>query len=414
MDPKADHLESAKLSEMTGATTAGEVITFYSYKGGTGRSMALANIACLLARQAGARGVLAVDWDLEAPGLHRFFRTHVAPSLDSNEHSSQTFLERPGLIDLLERLKKLAATVPELSEEVPQASYQTLRDSISIDDYVVDTDIESLHFMKAGRFDRDYASRINTFGWEQFFERAPWALPWLLQWLTEKYRYVLIDSRTGVTDTSGICSALLPEKLVVVFTPNRQSLEGAVDSVRRAINYRGSSDDLRPLRVFPLPSRVEPARPALQTHWRFNSEVGYQPAFESLFTELYGLAECNLGPYFDDVQIQHVPDYAYGEEIAVLLETVHRLSLARSYETFASRLTAPANPWEAETKEYDPRRSAMALAVVLQAICLEFHVSRFTRELRMPDEEGQRSFGKGTLLKHEQFQRIKSDAEWVA
>lgn len=25
-----------------------EVITFYSYKGGTGRSMALANVACLL------------------------------------------------------------------------------------------------------------------------------------------------------------------------------------------------------------------------------------------------------------------------------------------------------------------------------------------------------------------------------
>ena len=47
------------------------VYTFYSYKGGVGRSMALANVAALLAR-AGHR-VLAIDWDLEAPGLERYF-----------------------------------------------------------------------------------------------------------------------------------------------------------------------------------------------------------------------------------------------------------------------------------------------------------------------------------------------------
>jgi Mrp family chromosome partitioning ATPase len=50
----------------------GRIITFYSYKGGTGRSMAMANVAWLLALS-GAR-VLAIDWDLEAPGLHRYFR----------------------------------------------------------------------------------------------------------------------------------------------------------------------------------------------------------------------------------------------------------------------------------------------------------------------------------------------------
>jgi cellulose biosynthesis protein BcsQ len=43
------------------------VTTFYSYKGGVGRSMALANVGVLLAK-AGNR-VLLVDFDLEAPGL---------------------------------------------------------------------------------------------------------------------------------------------------------------------------------------------------------------------------------------------------------------------------------------------------------------------------------------------------------
>src|SRR5262249_42143846 len=49
----------------------GSVITFYSYKGGVGRSFALANIAVILA-QWGFR-VLAVDWDIEAPGLHHYY-----------------------------------------------------------------------------------------------------------------------------------------------------------------------------------------------------------------------------------------------------------------------------------------------------------------------------------------------------
>ena len=65
----------------------GSITTFYSYKGGVGRTMALANIAVLLAKE-GLR-VLIVDWDLEAPGLHRYFQL-------------EDELGRDGLIDLLE------------------------------------------------------------------------------------------------------------------------------------------------------------------------------------------------------------------------------------------------------------------------------------------------------------------------
>ncbi len=43
------------------------VVTFYSYKGGVGRTMALANVAALLAQD--GRRVLVVDFDLEAPGV---------------------------------------------------------------------------------------------------------------------------------------------------------------------------------------------------------------------------------------------------------------------------------------------------------------------------------------------------------
>src|SRR6059058_2990102 len=81
---------------MTGQETAeapglkGRIVTFYSYKGGTGRSMALANVAWVLASN-GCR-VLAVDWDLEAPGLHRYF----APFLLDPELTAT-----PGVLDLV-------------------------------------------------------------------------------------------------------------------------------------------------------------------------------------------------------------------------------------------------------------------------------------------------------------------------
>src|SRR5262245_23219239 len=46
------------------------VITFYSFRGGVGRTMSLVNIAAHLA-QAGRR-VLIVDFDLEAPGIRTY------------------------------------------------------------------------------------------------------------------------------------------------------------------------------------------------------------------------------------------------------------------------------------------------------------------------------------------------------
>ena len=49
-------------------------VTFYSYKGGTGRTLLLANVAVLAARL--GHKVVAVDLDLEAPGLgYKLFET---------------------------------------------------------------------------------------------------------------------------------------------------------------------------------------------------------------------------------------------------------------------------------------------------------------------------------------------------
>src|SRR5262249_5649929 len=87
---------------MNATAMIGQVITFYSYKGGTGRTMSLANVACLLAERLGNEGsVLVVDWDLEAPGLHRFFPGRLAPNVSD---TSLGLDHRLGLIDLFQQL----------------------------------------------------------------------------------------------------------------------------------------------------------------------------------------------------------------------------------------------------------------------------------------------------------------------
>ena len=329
----------------------GSVVTFYSYKGGTGRSMALANTACVLAERErnDPDAVLVVDWDLEAPGLHRFF----PPRLRGDTSAMDLGLDdQPGLIDVF---IALAAALPEAEpaneEEAERAAAQAIA-ALPLARYITATEVPGVLLMRAGRDDDGlYSRRVNTFDWEALFRRAPGIYRALAERLAQHSRWVLIDSRTGVTDISGICTSLMPEKLVVVFTPNRQSLTGVRELVSRASAYRLASDDLRPLLVFPLPSRIEASLERLSRQWRYGHPdagiVGYQPMFEHLLADCYGLARCDLQAYFDTVTLQQTPECAYGELISVRDGSADRLSLAASYRVFVDRLVSGRTPWEA-------------------------------------------------------------------
>src|SRR5260370_1101090 len=76
-----------------------KIVTFYSYKGGTGRSMALANVAWILASQ--GKRVLVLDWDLEAPGVHRYFYPFLV---------DQDLVSSEGVIDFVIKFATAAAT----------------------------------------------------------------------------------------------------------------------------------------------------------------------------------------------------------------------------------------------------------------------------------------------------------------
>lgn len=322
--------------------------------------MALANAACLLAERAGAsKPILMIDWDLEAPGLHRFFQGRLWRRTSGNRYAQTRIDEHPGLIDLFRKID--AAVPPEQALDLNAAedhAAETLG-GIDLDEYILNTDVRSLQLIKAGTFDAGYATRVNTFGWASLHDRSPFLFSRFAQILTARFSYVLIDSRTGLTDTSGICTSLMPERLVVVFTPNRQSLAGVTELVRQSLDYRRHAEDERPLLVYPLPSRIESNREDLRRDWRHGNPArqidGYQPQFEALFKDMYGLQECSLEHYFNDVQIQQSQDYAYGEEIAALLEKQEdRFSLKRSYKTFLDWVETGAKPWERTEPETVP------------------------------------------------------------
>ena len=332
-------MENTSLS-LPPLTASGEVVTFYSYKGGTGRTMALSNLAVLLARQQNATTpVLMIDWDMEAPGLHHYF-----------EHGE----ERPGVLELFEACRDLLHRrrkgVDVLDDE--ELAQQVLA-TVGWEQYVSRVDQSSqLYLMRAGRFDDSYGERLAAMHWDDLFNMCPALFRCFADNLARHFRYVLVDSRTGRTDTAGICTTLLPRKLVVVFTPNRQSLEGVQALVARATAYRRShEDEQRPLVVYPLPSRIEMGDSTQRAQWRRGDPqqhiVGYQPIFERLMRECYGIQQASLDSYFDEVQLQQTRTFAYGEQLAVRMDQGgDRFSLTRTFEAFLDWLGPGYFPWQ--------------------------------------------------------------------
>ena len=157
-----------------------------------------------------------VDWNLESPSLHRFFQDKFS---GKNEAELDQY---PGLIDLFVDLGSAKGSAKEILAGVDPAQF------------VLPTDIPSLSLLKAGRFDGDYFAAVSNFQWAALHERVPLLLASLLDFWTRQYRFVLIDSTSGVGELSGLCTMMLPDKLVAAFTTSKQSLLGALDVARCA------------------------------------------------------------------------------------------------------------------------------------------------------------------------------------
>jgi MinD-like ATPase involved in chromosome partitioning or flagellar assembly len=292
----------------------GQIVTFYSFKGGVGRTMTLANVAWILASS--GRRVLVIDWDLEAPGLHRFFR----PFLEDAAGAST-----PGLIDFFNDAIADVGTSGK-----PDALDQRAVDILPYVQSVKWTFDRGgyLDLMTAGRYDTTYPFRVNTFPWQAFYANLGGAsfLERLRLELRREYDDILIDSRTGVSDVSGICTVKMPDRLVIGFTLNAQSVEGSVQ-VARSVSTQRTSE---PIRILPVPMRVERA----EKDFLDRSLAQAQTAFDSLMPEM-PVEERRR--YWREIAVFYTPFYAFNEVLAVFGD-LHRQS--DSLLASAERLTA--------------------------------------------------------------------------
>jgi len=289
----------------------GRVISFYSFKGGVGRTMALANIAALLCTS--GKTVLVVDWDLEAPGLHKFFEKYFTTL--KNEIAS-----KPGILDII---------YGSLSGE-----------GISWRECVIEIKLSSgsLDLLSAGRADFKYRNKLQHLNWQQLYDefnigdvfeemRSEWK---------EAYDYILLDSRTGVTDIGDVCTALFPDLLVTVFVANEQNVEGTKLAIERARAVHGQLPrDRTKLLVLPLMGRDESyTEYELSTRWReyIKNELSFTLA-DWMPNSVESIT------YFNKIFIPYYSYWSFGENLPVVersREVENPASISAAYARISS------------------------------------------------------------------------------
>ena len=205
---------------MTAAAPKTRFVSFYSYKGGTGRTLALANCARALAQM--RKTVAIVDLDLEAPGL-----AHFAAFRPQGEKAPSKGRPLPELAGFAEYIADCLRDGP------PERLTRYFHPCAG-----VKGDRGRVYLMPAGKRDGPAYRDILSFDWDRFYvEQDGYRIMENLRGhiahnLGEdeghpiRPDYVLIDSRTGLSETGGIATHQLADLVVVLFALNRQNLEG--------------------------------------------------------------------------------------------------------------------------------------------------------------------------------------------
>lgn len=276
-------------------------ITFYSYKGGVGRSLALANTAALLAKR--GRRVVLIDFDLEAPGLDSF-------------EEFKCIAGKPGVVEYVTSYKE-TNYAPDMEQfihscELPGA----LRGKLWI--------------MPAGRKDALYNASRAQLNWADLYEHHRGEL-FVENWKAAIARhcqpdYVLVDSRTGLTDVGGICTLHLPDLVVMLFGLNEQNVRG-VAAVARTIKES---------KITRLP----------QIHYVASPVPNLPREDTSPFSQRWTAATAHLGVKIEST-ISYHPLAALNEKLFVLEKSVANSSIVNDYtELLAELITYNRNGFD--------------------------------------------------------------------
>jgi hypothetical protein len=343
------------------------IYTFYSYKGGVGRSMALANVAEYLYRK--GLKVVIIDWDLEAPGLESFFYD---PKEKEGEEQLSQIRSQLGLIDLLLTYKRHYLTIdftrPPESTEKPGPSTETSTTEpgspetstaetgtaptvtltpaappppLSTAEEVrileqqlppIKSHMHAIHepgslkdkpnaclwlipagWREGARFS-GYSQAVQSFDWADLYinYKAKVYFEWLRKQLEDVADVILIDSRTGVTEMGGVCTRQLADVVVSFTVLNNQNIEGVAKMMK---SFKRKDADLqearnnRPIETMVVPTRIEASDLRIRAGLfkDLEKQVGEVP---------FAFREAGVQSY-RDLAIPYVSTYAYFEKLAI-------------------------------------------------------------------------------------------------
>ena len=208
------------------------IVSFYSYKGGVGRSTTLAAFASYHARRTGAK-ILVIDCDFEAPGFSNFY------GMDDQDLSAKN-----GVVEYLIDSSYLAdKSNMELNNYIHTISASASKDPIG---YAGDKGGE-IHVMKAGNLsveiiegNEDAASGLRTHQdhYLQGLARIDFANGnYILSQFTQMLEHIcshkdfntdviLIDSRTGFNDIFNNIALRISDTIVGFFGTSKQNIPG--------------------------------------------------------------------------------------------------------------------------------------------------------------------------------------------
>jgi Mrp family chromosome partitioning ATPase len=183
------------------------IVSFFSFKGGGGRTSALVATALTLARN--GHRVAIVDLDLEAPGVATIF----LPDSSSDV----------GVIDYL-------------LEKPIQKNDWRLRTSPISDQILLGEEGQVIHLFSAGTVDKNYLEKLARLDFQNLvMSDLQSTMKEMLAELEASIRpldFILMDARAGFHDIGGLAIANLSHGVVMFGTQSRQSWAGLTHVIR--------------------------------------------------------------------------------------------------------------------------------------------------------------------------------------
>ncbi len=328
------------------------VASFYSYKGGVGRSQLVANLAAYFCYHQ-KKKVLLIDWDLEAPGLHFYFGKKYKD------------ISCKGLIDLFQDYIKLRRKGVEIqsAEELPKFTNDYVANLLTFEkgriDLIPAGQYVDLAAYKATCIDFDWYEFYEVFGGKRYIEYLKMELKKL------DYDFIFIDSRTGLNDYSNICNIQFPDVNIAVVAPTQQNIEGCAAVMQQVANSPYITEQkYREGIIMPIYSRVQFSNDVARdedTIGRFEKAFGQMIQNNFIpYLSLKKNSKLSVREFLDRTIISYEPSISLWENLVFAAPTLNQIfsPFAKKYIEIAELV----RDLDLHTKSKDEKNTVLDLS----------------------------------------------------